>query len=139
MLQKQSISRNPVFYLMLAIVAVVLIVITFNMANRGSLVQISSLLPGSATAGEAVTEHTRAQRAESARLRAIAGEYVNLHGSTAWVRGGLTAAMRVEAARLNGIAGDSVNLYGSTAWVRGGLTAAMRVEAARLNGIAGDS
>jgi hypothetical protein len=80
----------------------------------------------------------RALAAETARWKAMAEDYVNLHGSTAWVRGGLTAAQQVEADRLTGQAGEYVNLFGSTAWVRGGLTAAQQVEADRLTGQAGE-
>ncbi|MFN2148550.1 MAG: hypothetical protein ACK2T2_09155, partial [Anaerolineales bacterium] len=53
---------------------------------------------------------TAAMRVEAARLNGIAGDSVNLYGSTAWVRGGLTPAQKVEAQRLQGLAEAYLNL-----------------------------
>ncbi len=69
-------------------------------------------------------------------MSASASDFVNLYGSTAWVRTGLPLIQKVEAGRLNAGASDFVNLYGSTAWVRTGLPLIQKVEAARLTAMA---
>ncbi len=136
MLQKQSISRDQIFYVIVAVGALALIAITISLVSDGRISSFASILPGQAAASE-ITTTARIKHAESARLNGLAGEYVNLYGSTAWVNAGLSPAMQVEADRLTGIAAEVFNLYGSTARINAGLSPAMQVEADRWSGIAG--
>jgi hypothetical protein len=139
MLQKQSISRDQIFYIIIAISVITLIAISFSMASDGRIGTLSSIIPGQAAASEAMSGSVRAQQAESARWTAHASEYFNLYGSTTWVRAGLSPALQVEADRLTGIANEVFNLYGSTARINAGLSPAMQVEADRLTGVAAEA
>jgi hypothetical protein len=139
MLQKQSISRDQIFYIVIAIGALALIAISFGLVGNGRVGTLSSIIPGQAASGEAMSISARAQQAESARWNALAGKYFNLYGSTARINAGLSPAMQVEADRLTAVAGETFNLYGSTARINTGLSAAMKVEAQRLNAAAGEA
>ncbi|MGD2161701.1 MAG: hypothetical protein PVI81_02905 [Anaerolineales bacterium] len=136
MLERRSISRDNLFLVIVVVGALALIAISYSLLSGGRLGS-SSVVAGPAFGREEINAPARARIAEQSRLNALAGQYYNLHGSTAWVRAGIPAAAKVEAERLTATAGHSLNLYGSTAWVHAGLSPALRVEADRLNIIAG--
>jgi len=138
MLQKQSISRNQVFYLIIAVGALALI-IAFSLIHNAGYVQLSGFSAEPATAANLMRSDPRVLQAETNRLNAVAGEAVNLYGSTARVSAELSAPMVVESQRLIAAAGQSFNLHGSTAWVYAGFSTPAQAEAARLTGLAGDS
>ncbi len=137
MLQKQSISRDQIFYIIIAVGALALIAISFSLVGEGRTASLSSLVPGQAAVSE-ISMKTRVQQAETARWNAAAGEFFNLYGSTARINAGLSPALQVEADRLTGVAGEVFNLYGSTARTNAGLSPALQVEADRLTGVAGE-
>ena len=134
MFHKRIVTADHPFMIVLAVGALSLIAVLAALAS-GGWQPIEAPAVG---APSSVTTIDRAQQAEAARLRGLAGETVNLYGSTSWVKAsGLSAAQRAEAARLSGLAEQYVNLHGSSAWVRAiHLNQAQRTEAARLTGLA---
>ncbi len=55
MLQKQSISRDQIFYVIVAVGALALIAITISLASDGRITSFASILPGQAAASEITT------------------------------------------------------------------------------------
>jgi hypothetical protein len=136
MLQKQSISRNQVVYLIIAVSALALIV-SVSLIHRAGYIQFSNFISGPAAVDGTLLGNPRVMQAEINRLNGLAGETLNLYGSTARINAENSTSMTVDAQRLNAVAGRLFNLHGSTAWVHAELTAAMRVQADRLNKAAG--
>jgi hypothetical protein len=134
MFQKRMFTSDRMFMLVLAVGGLGLLAVLAAVVSGGGI----DIQGPAVEAPASVRTVDRVRQAEAARLQGLAGETVNLYGSTAWVRAvGLTRAQRAEVARWTGLAGETVNLFGSTAWVHAvGLTRAQRAEAARWTGMA---
>ncbi|MEJ2266517.1 MAG: hypothetical protein P8X95_23980, partial [Anaerolineales bacterium] len=141
MFQKQSFIPNvyaPILLVFAALAVGMLIIAIIPILQPAQVSRYADAVP--AVSG---FDQERVNAAYTARLNGLAGQTVNMYGSTAWIKAPhLSRAQAAEAARLTGLAGQSVNMYGSTNWVRAsnpGLSRAQAAEAARLTGIAGQS
>ncbi len=161
MLQKQSLSRDNAFVVVIALGVIALTIIIVSLVSGARIEPLSSILPGSAAVSEDSSLGFGPEIAEAARWNTLANEFVNMYGSTAVLQA--ASGLRVDDAsteRWGAIAGEHLNLYGSTAWVRhepssvalsqedmaeavqlqalaGGFSTAMQVEAKRMTGMAG--
>ena len=161
MLQKQSLSRDNAFVVVIAMGVIALTIINIRLVSGARIEALSSILPGSAAVSEDSSLGSGPEIAEAARWNTLANEFVNMYGSTAVLQA--ASGLRVDDAsteRWGAIAGEHLNLYGSTAWVRqepssvvlsqedmaeavqlqalaGGFSTAMQVEAKRMTGMAG--
>jgi hypothetical protein len=162
MLQKQSLSRDNAFVVVIAVGVIALTIIIVSLVSGARIESLSSILPGSAAVSEDPNLGFGPEIAEAARWNTRANEFVNMYGSTAVLQA--ASGLRVDDAsteRWSAIAGERLNLYGSTAWVRqepssvvlsqedmaeavqlqalaGGFSTAMQVEAKRMTGMAGN-
>ena len=141
MFHKQSFTNNvyaPILLVFAALAMGMLIIAIIPVLQPAQVSRYADAVP--AISG---FDQERVNAAYTARLNGLAGQYVNMYGSTNWVRASKQSdparAQAAETARLTGLAGRSVNLYGSTNWVRAsdsGLTRAQAAEAARLTALA---
>jgi hypothetical protein len=162
MLQKQSLSRDNAFVIVIAVGVIALTIIIVSLVSGARIESLSSILPGSAAVSEDPNLGSGPEIAEAASWNTRANEFVNMYGSTAVLQA--TSGLRVDdtsTERLSAIAGERLNLYGSTAWLRqesssvvlsqedmaeavqlqalaGDFSTAMQVEAKRMTGMAGN-